>query len=86
MKGKVVIKVTFNNKNNLSTSPNNMIGRENSVIKYGKRWGGNLWKVFCCIPSQRCDVRGERGFFVCFEVLRLLSLLPTASYTLNLDD
>lgn len=37
MKGKVVIKVTFNNKSDLSTSPINMIGQENSVIKYGKR-------------------------------------------------
>lgn len=37
MKGKVVIKVTFNNKSDLSTSTINMLGQENSVIKYGKR-------------------------------------------------
>lgn len=37
MKGKVVIKVTFNNKNDLSISPINILGRENSVIKSGKR-------------------------------------------------
>lgn len=37
LKGKVVIKVTFNNKSDLSTSPINIIGQENSVINYGKR-------------------------------------------------
>lgn len=35
MRGKVVI--TFNNESDLSISPINMLGQENSVIKYGKR-------------------------------------------------
>lgn len=38
--------------------------------------------VFCCIPSERCDVHGVRGFF---DMFLGFEVLVSVRYRFNLD-